>query len=223
MRKKVKDATPELNTEVVNEEQNIAANVDEIMRKYDRESNTRIWEGVPKIVVGIILALFSLFCIYVTLFANFLEQVRLSSFLGLVIVMGYLTYPAMKGKMQANYMPWYDIVLMILGAAAFFYYTFSASTLVTMRVAKKLTNPLYITAGIIGILVLCELCRRSVGLPILCVWDLPGLYDLFLREGRQDACQRGARAVLQRERPAVHARERMLQVYRGLHHFRRVP
>ena len=88
MRKRVKDATPGMKTEAVNEEQNIAANVDEIMRKYDRESNTRIWEGIPKIVVGIILALFSLFCIYVTLFANFLEQVRLSSFLGLVIVMG---------------------------------------------------------------------------------------------------------------------------------------
>ena len=79
----------ELIPETVNEEQNVAANVDEIMRKYDRESNTRIWEGWPKTVVGIILALFSLFCIYVTLFANFLEQVRLSSFLGLVIIMGY--------------------------------------------------------------------------------------------------------------------------------------
>ena len=86
------------------------------MRKYDRESNTRIWTGIPKTVVGIILALFSMYCIYVTLFANFLEQVRLSSFLGLVIVMGYLTYPAKKGKMQANYMPWYDILLMVLGA-----------------------------------------------------------------------------------------------------------
>lgn len=26
-------------------EQNIAADVDEVMRKYDRESNTRIWSG----------------------------------------------------------------------------------------------------------------------------------------------------------------------------------
>ena len=29
-----------------------AADVDEIMRKYDRESNTRVWEGVPKIIVN---------------------------------------------------------------------------------------------------------------------------------------------------------------------------
>ena len=118
--------------------------VDEIMRKYDRESNTRIWEGIPKIVVGIILALFSLFCIYVTLFANFLEQVRLSSFLGLVIVMGYLTYPAKKGKMQPNYMPWYDILLMVVGSAAFFYYTFNAETLLNTGLKMKLQDPVYI-------------------------------------------------------------------------------
>ena len=146
-----------------------APDVDAIMRKYDRESNTRVWEGIPKIVVGVILAFFSLFCIYVTLFANFLEQVRLSSFLGLVIVMGYLTYPARKGKVKVNHMPWYDIVLMVLGAFAFFYYTFNAHTLLNTGLKLKLQNPVYITAGIIGILVLAELCRRSVGLPILCV------------------------------------------------------
>ena len=159
----------ELIPETVDEEQNIEANVDEIMRKYDRESNVRIWEGWPKTVVGIILALFSLFCIYVTLFANFLEQVRLSSFLGLVIVMGYLTYPAKKGKMQVNYMPWYDILLMVLGAASFFYYTFNASTLLNTGMKAKLQDPVYIIAGIIGLIVLAELCHRSVGLPILCV------------------------------------------------------
>ena len=179
MRKRVKDATPGMKTEAVNEEQNIAANVDEIMRKYDRESNTRIWEGIPKIVVGIILALFSLFCIYVTLFANFLEQVRLSSFLGLVIVMGYLTYPAKKGKMQPNYMPWYDILLMVVGSAAFFYYTFNAETLLNTGLKMKLQDPFYIIAGIIGLVVLAELCRRSVGLPILCVAGAFLAYTIF--------------------------------------------
>ena len=175
MSNKEKDLIPE----TVNEEQNIEANVDEIMRKYDRESNVRIWEGWPKLVVGIILALFSLFCIYVTLFANFLEQVRLSSFLGLVIVMGYLTYPARKGKMQVNYMPWYDILLMVLGAASFFYYTFNASTLLNTGMKAKLQDPVYIIAGIIGLVVLAELCRRSVGLPILCVAGAFLAYTIF--------------------------------------------
>ena len=168
------------------ENQNIAADVDAIMRKYDRESNTRIWEGVPKIVVGIILAAFSLFCIYVTLFANFLEQVRLSSFLGLVVVMGYLTYPARKGHVKVNHIPWYDIVLMVLGAAAFFYYTFRAPALAVTRVKVKLTDPMYIITGIIGILALCELCRRSVGLPILCVAGVFLAYTIwfYVKDGK---------------------------------------
>ena len=31
--------------------QNIAADVDEVMRKYDRESNTRIWSGWQAVVI----------------------------------------------------------------------------------------------------------------------------------------------------------------------------
>ena len=160
--------------------------VDEIMRKYDRESNTRVWEGVPKIVVGIILAAFSLYCIYVTLFANMLDQVRLSSFLGLIIIMGFLTYPAKKGSVKANHIPWYDIVLMLIGAAAFFYYTFRAPSLMTMRLKTKLNDPMYIIMGVAGILVLCELCRRSVGLPILCVCGAFVAYTLYfyMKDGK---------------------------------------
>ena len=163
-----------------------AADVDAIMRKYDKESNVRIWEGKPKIFVGFVLAAFSMYCIYVTLFANFLDQVRLSSFLGLVVVMGYLTYPAKKGHVKVNYMPWYDIVLMVLGAAAFLYYTFRAPALMTMRIKTKLMDPVYITAGIVGILVLCELCRRSVGVPILCVAGLFLGYTIwfYMKDGK---------------------------------------
>ena len=156
-----------------------AADLDAIMRKYDRESNVRVWEGKPKVFVGIILAAFSLYCMYVTLFANFLDQVRLSSFLGLVVIMGYLTYPAKKGHVKVNHMPWYDILLMVIGAAAFFYYTFRAPALMTTRIKTKLTDPVYIAAGIAGIVVLCELCRRSVGLPILCVAGLFLSYTIY--------------------------------------------
>ena len=48
--------------------------LDAVMKKYDRESNTRIWEGVPKIVITCILAAFAIFCLYVTLFARWLEE-----------------------------------------------------------------------------------------------------------------------------------------------------
>ena len=70
--------------------------LDAVMQKFDRESNTRIWEGVPQIIVKCILAAFSLFCIYVTLFASWLEEHRLTSFVAFIIFIGYLVYPAKK-------------------------------------------------------------------------------------------------------------------------------
>ena len=41
--------------------------LDAVMKKFDRESNTRIWTGKPKFAVTCILAIFSLFCMYVTI------------------------------------------------------------------------------------------------------------------------------------------------------------
>lgn len=140
--------------------------VDAVMKKYDRESNVRIWEGKPRLVVNIILALFSLFCICVTLFTTWLEEIRLSSFMALIILMGYLVFPAKKGVQKVNYMPWYDIVLMIGGSAAFFYFTANAITIIQQG-SKFATYQIII--GIIGIAALVEVCRRSVGLPILIV------------------------------------------------------
>ena len=52
------------------------------MKKYDRESNTRIWEGVPKRIVQAVMALFSLFCIYLTLFDRSQAEFRYTMFLG---------------------------------------------------------------------------------------------------------------------------------------------
>ena len=147
-------------------EEDIDAVVDAVMKKYDRESNTRVWEGKPKLIVSIVLALFSVFCIYVTLFASWLEEIRLSSFVGLIGLIGYIVFPAKKGVQKVNHMPWYDIVIMIAGTASFFYFTFNAYGIIQQG-AKFETYQILI--GLVGIAALAELCRRSVGLPILIV------------------------------------------------------
>ncbi|MDD6262621.1 MAG: TRAP transporter fused permease subunit [Clostridiales bacterium] len=136
------------------------------MKKYDRESNTRVWEGKPRIAVSCVLAAFSLFCIYVTLFATWLEEIRLTSFVAFIVFLGYLVYPAKKGVQKVNHMPWYDIVAMVLGASAFLYYTFSAKTIVQQGANFEWWQ---VVIGVVGILALAEVCRRSVGLPILIV------------------------------------------------------
>jgi len=139
--------------------------LESVMKKFDRESNTRVWEGVPKILVTCVLAAFSVFSIYVTLVATWMDEIRLTTFMAFIMFIGYLVFPARKGKQRINYMPWYDIILMLLGTGAFLYFTVNASEIVkNFRI-----TPVEVVIGIVGILCLAELCRRSVGLPILCV------------------------------------------------------
>ena len=150
--------------EVVTEEQ-----INDVMKKYDRESNTRIWVGVPQKIVTAVMALFSLYCIWSTLRSKAALEIRLTAFLGCVIVMGFLYYPASKKHVKPNHMPWYDWIIMLLGAGSFFYYCFSFNSLAkVLTSATKLTD-IQIVIGIVGILVILELCRRCVGVPILCV------------------------------------------------------
>ena len=149
--------------------------LDEVMKKFDRESNTRIWEGTPKVVVTCILACFSVFCIYVTLFATWLDEIRLTSFMAFITLIGYLVFPAKKGMQRVNYIPWYDIVLMVIGTGAFAYYALNASAIV----ANFSIAPYEVVIGILGIACLVELCRRCVGLPILIVAGVLLVYALI--------------------------------------------
>lgn len=82
-----------------------AEDVEAVMKKYDRESNTRVWEGKPGVIVRWCSILFSLYSIYVTLFSTALPEVRLTIFLGTILILGYLNYPIKKGVTRANYLP----------------------------------------------------------------------------------------------------------------------
>ena len=155
-----------------------AADVDEIMKKYDRESNVRIWEGVPKQIVRFVLAAFMLFMVYMNLWATWSGQIRRCLFVGMVVLFTFFVYPAKKGDVKPNHMPWYDILLAIVGCIPFFYYVANFKKIVAMGIAIGQTE---VILGIIGILVLAECCRRAVGVPILCVASVFILYAFIGR------------------------------------------
>ena len=147
--------------------ESIAADVEAVMKQYDRESNTRIWEGVPKYVVMTIAAAFSIFCIVFTMFITVDDRVRLTSFLACGLFIGYILYPAKKGVQKVNHIPWYDIIIMLAGTAAFMYFCINSASIIDRRF-YGMTIP-EIAIGIVGIIAVMELCRRSVGVPILIV------------------------------------------------------
>jgi len=140
---------------------------DELLAKFDRESNVRRFSGVRNYIVTGLLVLFAAYIFWGTLIGNLPEQVRRCVFVGSLIFLGYLLYPLRKDMTKReNYIAWYDIVLGCLGAICFFYYVVNFRAIIDK--ATKL-EPMDITVGIIGIIILAELCRRVVGLPILVV------------------------------------------------------
>ena len=73
-------------------------------------------------------------------------------------------------------MPWYDIILMLVGASCFLYFAFNALPII--KLATRIQTH-HVIIGAIGILVLIELCRRCVGVPILCVLGALLIYTFY--------------------------------------------
>jgi len=156
-----------VNTAPAGDSADMQADVDAIMKKYDRESNVRIWEGTPKLITQGMLAAFSLFLVWMNLVCNWSETKRRPMFLGIVILLVFIVYPATKkGVQKANHIPWYDIVLAVVGCAPYFYFFINETDL--MMRATRITQ-LEIILGVIGALILFECCRRAVGMPIIIV------------------------------------------------------
>ncbi len=145
-----------------------AKEIEEMMKKYDRESNVRIWTGVPRKVIRYLCAAFSIYCIWVTLFSTMMPEEKLNLFLGLILVLGYLNYPISKKHVRPNYIPWYDIVIMLVGAIPFFYCALNAHSIIKLA-ARVTRDPKMVMMAVMAILAYMELCRRCVGIPILCV------------------------------------------------------
>ncbi len=181
-KRKAKEATPE---EILANDQEFGdysdavpptIDADEVVRKYDKESNTRIWEGIPKIVVTTLMVAFSVYCLLMTLLSTEQAEARLARFLAFVIVIGYMMYPARKTNHKVNSVPWYDIVLMAAGFASFMYFAFNVTDILMMGARIE---PLHVALGIVGIVVLVELCRRCVGIPIIVVAGCLVIYAFY--------------------------------------------
>ncbi len=180
-RKKIVDETQkerhvkiEKTEEMIHEDEE---RMQQVLKDFDRESNTRHFEGVPMIVIKAMLIAFSVFVIWMNVFSTLPEQIRRASFIGIVIFMAFILYPVKKNHAsKINKVPIYDFILGIVGSGCFFYYVVNFQTIVDR--AGRLTTP-DMVVGIIGILILFEICRRVVGVPILVVVACFILYAYF--------------------------------------------
>lgn len=144
-----------------------AAEVNEIMAKYDRESATRIFSGKKATLMKTLLIAFTIFAVSINTFIRLNAQVHRAVFIALVLFLAYLLYPAKKNAPKnTNKIPWYDVALAFASSGSFLYMAINYKQLVSQ--AGHYTQIDTIIA-IIAIVLLMEACRRVVGLPILVV------------------------------------------------------
>ncbi len=146
-----------------------------LMKDLDREQAYRehkCWRQYITVIISIIFVAFQL---YATLSGLVTAQILRASHLAFVQLLAFLLFPATK-KMPRNTLPWYDVLLGVVGAGCWLYIVINFQALVR-RSGNNTT--LDVIIGIIGILILFESCRRIVGLPIMTIAAVFVIYAFF--------------------------------------------
>uniref|UniRef100_UPI003F4C30A9 TRAP transporter permease n=1 Tax=Brachyspira catarrhinii TaxID=2528966 RepID=UPI003F4C30A9 len=149
--------------------------IDDYMSKYDSESRYRRYSDWKKYLIIVISVVFCLFQLYSILSGKITAQIVRATHLSFVMLLAYLLFP-MKKDMPKDKLPWYDVILAVIGAASWAYISFNFEALIRRAGIYTTTD---VIIGIIGILLVFEACRRIVGLPILIISIVFIIYALF--------------------------------------------
>ena len=137
----------------------------QLMGELDKEQAYRqhgCWRQYITVIVSILFVAFQL---YASLSGRVTAQILRATHLAFVQLLAFLLFPPTK-KSPRNKLPWYDIVLGLIGSACWM------SVVINFQDLARRTGaflPQDIIVGVIGILVLMESCRRIVGIPILII------------------------------------------------------
>ncbi|MBR5916186.1 MAG: TRAP transporter permease [Spirochaetia bacterium] len=139
--------------------------IKQLMKELDREQAYRehtCWRQYITVVISVVFVLFQL---YATLTGHITAQILRATHLAFIQLLAFLLFPASK-KMRKDTLPWYDVLLALIGASCWMYIVINFDTLVR-RSGNNTT--LDVIIGIVGIIILFESCRRIVGLPIMII------------------------------------------------------
>ncbi|SEJ60505.1 TRAP transporter, 4TM/12TM fusion protein [Bhargavaea ginsengi] len=148
------------------EEQNLQLSEEEqqeLLKKYDPESNTRDVRGIMKKIVFFGLLAFSVFQLYTAIFGQYTAYIQRSVHLGFALSLIFLLFPFRRKSAKKNRVPFYDIILALLSIGVGLYWPLQYDELV-MRVGR--VTDLDMTVAILAVLLTLEASRRAVGLPI---------------------------------------------------------
>ena len=138
---------------------------EEVLKKYDKESNTQEYNGIIAKFITALAISFSIFQLYTAIFGVLDAQLQRAVHLGFGLALVYLLYPT-REKWSKNGLHPIDAILAILGAAAPAYILIEYNELI---LRSGLVTDLDFAVGLIGVLLVIEATRRVVGLPMLFV------------------------------------------------------
>ena len=143
-----------------------------LMKDLDREQAYREHKCWRQYITVVISVAFVLFQLYATLSGMITAQILRASHLAFVQLLAFLLFPATK-KMPRNTLPFYDVILALMGAGCWMYIVINFDSLVRRSGNNTVLD---VIIGIIGILILFESCRRIVGFPIMIIASIFVIY-----------------------------------------------
>lgn len=138
---------------------------EDVLKKYDKESDTMEYTGFMAKIVAAIAIAFSIFQLYTAIFGVLDAQLQRGVHLSFGLALVFLLYPTCKSWSRHKLHP-FDLLLAVLGAAAPAYIIYEYQNLV-LRAGT--VSDMDLAVGIIGIILVIEAARRVVGIPMVCV------------------------------------------------------
>ncbi len=136
-----------------------------ILKKYDKESNFRVYSGLMAKVISAIAITFTCFQLYTALFGVLDAMLQRAVHLAFGMSLIFLLYPTSQKWSKDRLHP-LDLGFAILGALTPMYIIVNYGELV-LRAGTATTMDMVV--GVIGILLVLEAARRIVGLPIVVI------------------------------------------------------
>lgn len=148
---------------------------EEVLQKYDKESNKREPKGFWNIVISAICIVFAIFQLYTATFGILDAHLQRAIHLAFGFLLIFLLYPARKSWSRTAMNP-IDVAFALVSAATAMYIFVNYQELV-MRAGMNTETDFVI--GVIGTLMVFEAARRVVGWPMITVAFVFMLYAFF--------------------------------------------
>ena len=152
-----------MSEQIINDDQPVDSQA--ILKKFDKESDYRIYTGFFAKVVAAFAITFSVFQLYTAVFGVLDAMIQRSIHLSFGFCLIFLLYPTRKKWSRSKLHP-FDALLAVLGVLAPMYIVLNYQALVGRAGSTTIFD---LVAGIIGILLVLEAARRVVGIPMVIV------------------------------------------------------